>query len=126
MYYSPDCPNKDIGTNTSHRFNYIEDLLQSYQYSFKIYSVYSCSNNIEIHSNDFRWYWTDNDCFNNDNDDDNASVKIINDDAHNIISYYGPIANYQTHKYYLDSSDELYGNGCHSDHLPISICISIK
>ena len=126
LYYSPDCPYKDIGTNTSHRFNYIEDLLQSYQYSFKIYSVYSCSNNIEIHSNDFRWYWTDNDCFNNDNDDDNASVKIINDDAHNIISYYGPIANYQTHKYYLDSSDELYGNGCHSDHLPISICISIK
>ena len=96
LYYSPDCPYKDIGTNTSHRFNYIEDLLQSYQYSFKIYSVYSCSNNIEIHSNDFRWYWTDNDCFNNDNDDDNASVKIINDDAHNIISYYGPIANYQT------------------------------
>ena len=126
LYYSPDCPYKDIGTNTSHRFNYIEDLLQSYQYSFKIYSLYSCSNNIEIHSNDFRWYWTDNDCFNNDNDDDNASVKIINDDAHNIISYYGPIANYQTHKYYLDSSDELYGNGCHSDHLPISICISIK
>ena len=126
LYYSPDCPYKDIGTNTSHRFNYIEDLLQSYQYSFKIYSVYSCSNNIEIYSNDFRWYWTDKDCFNNDNDDDNASVKIINDDAHNIISYYGPIANYQTHKYYLDSSDELYGNGCHSDHLPISICISIK
>ena len=126
LYYSPDCPYKDIGTNTSHRFNYIEDLLQSYQYSFKIYSVYSCSNNIEIYNNDFRWYWTDKDCFNNDNDDDNASVKIINDDAHNIISYYGPIANYQTHKYYLDSSDELYGNGCHSDHLPISICISIK
>ena len=38
LYYSPDCPYKDIGTNTSHRFNYIEDLLQSYQYSFKIYS----------------------------------------------------------------------------------------
>ena len=40
-------------------------------------------------------------------------VKIINDDAHNIIAIIFNCIG-QTHKYYLDPSDELYGNGCHS------------
>ena len=34
------------------------------------------------------------------------------------ISYFGPIANYQTHQRYQSRGDALYGDGVHSD-LPV-------
>jgi hypothetical protein len=55
LYYAPDCPHKDIGNNSSHRFTYIEDLLSSYNYNFDVYNVYSSFNNAEI--SEHRWYW---------------------------------------------------------------------
>ena len=92
MYYAPDCPHKDIGTNSSHRFKYIEDLLASYSYNFDVYNVYSSINNAEISINEHRWYWDSaNKLGVGIETNDGCIVDNWNDDFK--ISYLGPVSN---------------------------------
>ena len=57
VYYAPDFPHKDIGTDSKHRFNSLEDALSSYNTVSQVYRVFNCSNNSEIDHNDFKWRW---------------------------------------------------------------------
>ena len=57
IYYAPNFTHKDVGNDTKHRFNSIEDVLCSYNTYFQIYRVFNCSNNFEIDRNDYRWRW---------------------------------------------------------------------
>eukprot|EP00943_MAST-04B_sp_MAST-4B-sp1_P002912 g2912.t1 len=92
LYYAPDCPHKDIGTNSSHRFKYIEDLLASYSYNFDVYNVYSSINNAEISINEHRWYWDSaNKLGVGIETNDGCIVDNWNDDFK--ISYLGPVSN---------------------------------
>ena len=121
VYYAPNFTHKDVGNDTKHRFNSIEDVLCSYNTCFKVYHVFNCSNNFEINRNDYRWRWHDSHRFNACK----GQQKLPASDKFNI-SYFGPIANYQTHQRYQSRGDALYGDGVHSDHLPVCIKISVS
>ena len=95
--------------------------LESHNTCFKVYHVFNCSNNFEINRNDYRWRWHDSHRFNACK----GQQKLPASDTFNI-SYFGPIANYQTHQRYQCRDDALYGNGVHSDHLPVCIKISVS